>query len=137
MTGADELLGLARAARRERRLEEAAELYRSAMDALDGAAELMRAAHTARQLAEVEMELGRMEEASLRIAEVLLYYRGREVPRLEMANTLRVAALVDERRGFREEARMLWTEARDMYAREGIQTGVAEAQQRLARLANA
>lgn len=137
MKGADDLLALAKAAKRERRLEQAAEFYRRAVDLLDSSGDLMRAAHSARHLAEIEMEAGHLEEASLRIAEVLLFYRGREVSRLEMANTLRVAALIDERRGFRQEARQLWSEAREMYAREGIQTGVAEAQQRLARLASA
>lgn len=137
MTGADDLLALAKAARRERRLEQAAEFYRRAVNVLDHSGDFLRAAHSARHLAEIEMEAGHLEEASLRIAEVLLFYRGREVARLEMANTLRVAALIDERRGFRDEARQLWREVRAMYAREGIQAGVAEAQQRLARLANA
>lgn len=137
MTGADELVLRAKAAVRTRRLDEAAELYWRALDAFEASGQPMRAAQMATHLAEVELEADRLEEASLRIAEVLLFYRGREVPRLDMANTLRLAALVDEKRGFRDEARRFWSEAREMYAREGVHTGVAEAQRRLARLANA
>ena len=137
MTGADDLLALAKAAERERHLEQAAEFYGRAMRLLDDAGELMQAAQAARQLAELEMQMGRLDDAALRIANVLLMYRAREVPRLEMANTLRVAALIDIERGFRDEARQFWSEARAMYAREGAEKGMAEAQRWLARLANA
>ena len=137
MIGPDDLVDLAKAAERERRLQQAAEFYQRAIDQLDSAGDLMRAAHVARHLAEIELNGGNVEEASLRIAQVLLFYRGRQVPRLEMANTLRVAALIDEKRGFRDEAREFWIEALQMYAREGVDAGVAEAKRRLARLANA
>ncbi|HSU19948.1 MAG TPA: hypothetical protein VLI45_09425 [Acidobacteriaceae bacterium] len=137
MSGADELIARAKAAVRRRRLDEAAELYWRALEAFEASGQPMRAAHIARHLAEVELEAGRLEEASLRIAAVLLFYRGRQVRRLEMANTLRIAALIDEKRGFRDEARQLWSEVREMYAREGVEEGVAEARKRLVRLANA
>ena len=137
MTDGDDLIALGKDARRQGRLEDAAEYYRRAVDAFDAQGELMRGIHAVRQLAEIEMEAGRLEEASLRIAEVLLFYRGREVPRLEMANAVRVAAMVDEKRGFKEEARLLWSEVRELYEREGVRDGVVEAQRRLMRLANA
>ena len=137
MSGGDELVALGKTARRRGRLDDAAEYYRRAVDAYDAAGEWMRGVHAARHLAEIELEAGRPEEASLRIAEVLLFFRGREIPRLEMANALRVAALVDERRGFKDEARLLWSEARELYEREGVKDGVLEADRRLSRLANA
>ena len=137
MADGEQLVGLAKTAKRQGRLDDAAEYYRRAVEAFDDAGEGMRGIHAARHLAEIELDRGQLEEASLRIAEVLLFYRGREVPRLEMANALRVAALVDERRGFRDEARLLWMEARELYEREGVKDGVLEAHRRLTRLANA
>jgi tetratricopeptide (TPR) repeat protein len=137
MTDGEHLVSRGKAAKRRGQLKDAAEYYRRAVDAFDAVGDLMRGIHAARHLAEIDLDAGHLEEATLRIAEVLLFYRGREVPRLEMANTLRVAALVDQRRGFRDEARLLWCEARSLYEREGVKDGVVEADRWLMRLANA
>lgn len=137
MRNGAELVALGEAARRRRRLDDAAGHFRRAVEAFEDAGEWMRAAKAARCLAEVELEAGSIEAACSEIAAVLLFYRGREVPRLEMAHALRVAAMTDERKGFSNEARHLWGQARELYAREGVAARVTEAERRIRRLGNA
>ena len=83
------------------------------------------------------IKAGDAERASECILEVLRFYRGQEVGRLEMANTLRVAGLAEEDCGRRKEAFAHWTEAREGYLAEGIDAGVTEADRRMKSLAAA
>jgi tetratricopeptide (TPR) repeat protein len=131
MANGDALVELAVIARREGRLKECADRYQQAADTFDSAGELMRGAHAKRHAAEVLLKTGDADGACAGILAVLEFYRTREVGRLELANTLRVAGLAEEGRGEVKAAREFWMEARGLYAAEGIFAGVAEADRRL------
>jgi hypothetical protein len=123
--------GWAKKAFKEGRFADCADFYRRAAEVFDAAGEFMRGAHAARHQAEALIKAGHAERASECILEVLRFYRGQEVGRLEMANTLRVAGLAEEGCGRREEALAHWTEAREGYLAEGIDAGVTEAERRM------
>ena len=53
---------------------------------------------------------------------------------LDHANAVRPMAILKEELGAIEEARALWRRARDFYRAAGIEAGVAESTDRLARL---
>src|SRR5258705_82111 len=53
---------------------------------------------------------------------------------LDLANAIRPLAILREDAGAVEEAKRLWTEARDLYAAVDVAPGVAECSSRLARL---
>jgi hypothetical protein len=131
MADGDALVELATVARREGRLKDCADLYVQAADAFDSNGELMRGAHARRHVADVLVGAGDACAARAIILRVLEFYRTREVGRLELANTLRVAGLAEEGCGGRDVARLIWTEARDLYAAEGIDAAVAECDRRL------
>ena len=131
MASGEASVELAKVARREGRLKECADLYRQATEAFDSAGELMRGAHAARHEAEVLWKTGDAEGACKVILAVLAFYRTREVGRLELANTLRVAGLAEEGRGGWDAARAFWAEARGLYEAEGIDVAVAECERRV------
>jgi hypothetical protein len=91
----------------------------------------MRGAHSARHEAEVLWKTGDADGASTVILAVVEFYSAREVGRLELANTLRVAGLAEEGRRGRDAARAFWAEARGLYEAEGIDVAVAECERRL------
>jgi tetratricopeptide (TPR) repeat protein len=123
--------GWAKKARLEGRFAESADFYRRAAEVFDAAGEFMRGAHAARHQAEALLKAGDATGASACILEVVRFYRGTDVGRLEMANALRVAGLAEEDCGRRDEARAFWAEAREGYIAEGIDAGVAEAERRM------
>jgi tetratricopeptide (TPR) repeat protein len=127
--------GWAKKAWKEGRFAECADFYRRAAEVFDAAGEFMRGAHAARHRAEALIKAGDAKRASECILEVVRFYRGQEVGRLEMANALRVAGLAEEDCGRRDEARAFWAEAREGYLAEGIDAGVAEADRRMKILA--
>ena len=55
-------------------------------------------------------------------------------PPLDVANAVRPLAILSEEAGDTEAARRLWEEARDLYEACGVQAGVDECSERLARL---
>jgi hypothetical protein len=131
MASGETLVELAKSERRAGRLKECSDVYGQAADAFDFAGELMHGAHAKRHAAEVLLQTGDAAGACAGILAVLGFYRGREVGRLEMANTLPVAGLAEEGRGGLDAARAFWGEARELYLAEGIDAGVAECQRRL------
>jgi hypothetical protein len=131
MANGEALVERAKGERRAGRLRECADLYQQAADAFDFNGEVMRGAHAKRHAAEVLLHTGDAAAAHARILAVLGFYREREVGRLELANTLRVAALAEEGCGHVAEARMFWEETRGLYEAEGIDPGVAECERRL------
>jgi len=125
-----ELVELGQQARNEGRIGEALELYVSAADLLLEGEELVRWAHALRHVADLQLQQGRVEEARQSIEAVTVFYRTNGTGALEMANTLRIAALVEEVAGKNEVATDLWSEAADLYAECGVEAGVAEARRR-------
>jgi hypothetical protein len=134
MASGEALVERAKGERRAGRLKECADLYRQAADAFDSKGDLMRGAHAKRHAAEVLLQTGDAAGACAGILAVLEFYREREVVRLELANTLRVAGLAEEGCGRRDAARVFWAEARGLYGAEGIDVAVVEADRRLKRL---
>jgi hypothetical protein len=55
-------------------------------------------------------------------------------PALDLANALRSFAILKQRTGALDDARRLWTEARDLYAEAGVWEGVVESETRLGQL---
>jgi hypothetical protein len=135
MASGEALVERAVSERRAGRLKECAALYQKAADMFDSTGELMRGAHARRHAAEVLWKTGDADGACVRILAVLEFYRTREVGRLELANTLRVAGLAEEGCSRRDAARVFWAEARGLYEAEGIDVAVAECERRLKGLA--
>jgi hypothetical protein len=131
MAGGEDLVERAKSERRAGRLKECAALYQKAADMFDSTGELMRGAHAKRHAAEVLLHTGDAAGACAGILAVLEFYREREVVRLELANTLRVAGLAEEGCSRRDAARVFWAEARGLYEAEGIDVAVAECDRRL------
>jgi len=92
-------------------------------------------AHTVRHLGDVRRHLGQHEDAHSCYDEALSIYR-RETGAnpLDVANALRPFAILREKQGDLESARAFWREARELYQSQGIDAGVVEASQALARL---
>lgn len=91
-------------------------------------------AHALRHLVEIHTGAGRHELADAFISEALELYRPmRDLPPLELANTLRPLALLREAQGRLDEARDAWEQARVLYEATGIEAGVAECDAHLRR----
>ena len=107
---------------------EAAALYRA-----EGY--VLRLAHAVRHLGDIHRESKRPDLAESSYREALDLYRGHEeTSPLELANALRGLAILKDDAGETEAARLLWEEARELYASVNVEAGVAESSRRLARL---
>ena len=96
--------------------------YIEAIKLLRAASEPIRLAHTLRHVGDISSELGHHAQARTHITEALNIYRNhQEVAPLELANTLRVLALNEER-----HLRIIWQEAGVLYAAAGITVGLNE-----------
>ena len=98
--------------------------------------DLARLATALRHLGDVHRRAGRLRESHACYAEALSLYDGTDTgpPPLEYANTVRPMAILKEALGEADAARALWRQARDLYRASGIDAGVAECEERLARL---
>ena len=133
MSSVDEFVELARAARKNGKLEEAAELYEFVAGKCEAAEAPRKAGHARRHAAELLMQAGKIGEAQAAIAWVVDLYRSEgDVPELEMANALRVQGLAAEKAGNLALGIDAWGEAGRLYKIEGVQAGVEEAMQRIA-----
>ena len=93
-----------------RSYEEAAAIYRQQGDALS-------LAHTIRHIGDIHQDAGRWELAGPCYDEALTLYRAsRGARRSDLANAVRSMAIQKEHSGDLERARLLWKEARDLYA---------------------
>lgn len=119
--------GLAQIDRDEGRPFDALPRYQAALELCRERGAPGPLAHTARHLGELLVELGRLGEAEPLLTEALALHRSDESSgRLRLANALRPVALLREAQGRADDARSLWREARELYAAEGIDTGVEE-----------
>jgi hypothetical protein len=100
MVQVDEWVKMAREARREGRLADAAELYEFVAGKCEEAEAPLKGAHARRHAAELLLEAQDVAAAQKAIGRVLELYREEgDIPPLEMANALRVKGLVDEAAG--------------------------------------
>ncbi len=103
----------------------AASIYRSTSDPL-------RLAHTIRHVGDILRGDGRPEEAKPYYEEAVgIYRQDRASSTLDVANALRGFALLNEDLRDMEQARVLWREARQIYAAAHVQAGVEESAERL------
>jgi len=111
--------------------EEALRCYLEAMAAADKEGDLKAQMHHGRHAADLYRELGKYDEAYILINVTLGFYRENAPGDLELANTLRVAALIDSMLEENGRASELWREAGVLYAKSGIQVGADEADRQL------
>lgn len=108
--------------------EEAVAIFRTEADALT-------LAHAVRHLGDIRRNRKEFEEARACYDESLAIYRAhRESPPLDVANALRGHALLKSQIGAIQESARLWQEAGALYESLGIEAGVAESRDNLARL---
>ncbi len=133
---AGSLAGLGQIERDLRNDRAAIECYREAVGIQRGHPDRLRLAHTVRHLADVLREAGLLEEARTGYEEVLeIYRRHPETRALDLANAIRGFALLRGNAGDPEDAKSLWSEARDLYQSCDVKAGVEESERRIAQLA--
>jgi tetratricopeptide (TPR) repeat protein len=107
--------------------------YRSAAELYRVRNESMKVAHAVRHVADILREMGKLDEAEPFTMEAITIYRSQEpLPRMSLANALRVAALLKEEEQTPDEALRFWTEAKELYEFEGIHAGTAESELHIA-----
>ena len=115
--------------------DEALKLYEEGVTVSRAVDDPLLLAHTIRHLGQLHHDAGRVEDAERCYREALEIYRGNDdAPPLDVANAVRPLAILQDEAGEVEAARRLWQEARDLYAACGVQAGVDECSERLARL---
>lgn len=129
------LKGLGQIERDLGRGDAALPLYEEAVALCREAGEPLALAHTIRHLGDVHLEAGRLELAEPCYREALALYRGNErTAALDLANAIRPLALLKEQKGEVREARLLWAEAKELYAGVDVAAGVAESSRHIAHL---
>ena len=118
------------------RHEAALACYEQSVAAARRADDPLRLAHAVRHLGDVHRHGGRLAEAEACYEEALSLYarHAASAAALDHANALRPMAILKEELGQVGQARLLWKHARDLYSAVGIEAGVAECADHLARL---
>jgi tetratricopeptide (TPR) repeat protein len=131
----DALKGLAQIRRDMGQGEAALPLYEEAVAHCRGENDSLLLAHTVRHLGDIHQDAGRLDLAETCYREALALYRAdAKTDQLDLANTLRPFGILQEMQGKSADAIAAWTEARDIYAKLGIEVGVAEGTKRLKKL---
>jgi len=95
----------------------------------------LRLAHAVRHVADIYRHEGHADLAERCYQEALDIYRNNpNTKQLDLANAIRGYAALKSDAGDRRQARLLWQEARDLYAAVDVKEGVAESTRRLALL---
>ena len=132
---AEALCGLAQAERDIGALGPASHQYANATVLYREIGPPVRLAYALRHEADVLREMCRPAEAEPLYLEAETIYRqlGGETV-LDLANTLRGLALVNETTGNIDQSKKLWSEARKLYADCHVQAGVSECDRKLSQL---
>ncbi len=132
---AEALCGLAQAERDIGALGAASHQYANATVLYREIGPPAKLAYALRHEADVLREMCRPAEAEplYREAEAIYRQRGGQAV-LDLANTLRGLALVNEITGNMDQAKKLWNEARKLYADCHVQAGVSECDKKLSQL---
>lgn len=113
----------------------AARHYRDAVAILRSGDQPLVLAHTIRHLGDILRERGELDEAVPCLSEALeIYRRHKEAAPLDVANAIRVYALLKGSMGNAQESAELWREAGDLYQSLGLEAGVSESKERIASL---
>ncbi|HXI23534.1 MAG TPA: tetratricopeptide repeat protein [Pyrinomonadaceae bacterium] len=128
----DALKGLGQIARDAGGLNQALSLYEDAVKLCREVDDALLLAHTIRHVGDIHQDMKREDLAAPCYEEALAIYRSREqTSTLDLANAVRPFALLKEHTGAIEEAKQLWSEARDLYATANVQEGVKECSRHL------
>ena len=96
-------------------LESALRFYEEAVTQCRHLRDLQAFAHTLRHLGEVRLELRHLARAQEHLRDALDIYRSQPATTpLDLANTVRPLAICLEHQGARDQARLLWSEGRDL-----------------------
>lgn len=114
--------------------QEALGSYQKALVLQEKAESDLRVAHVLRHLAEMEMELGRKTEAGDYFKRShAIYESSSKGSEMDMANFYRAYALFhEEMNEDQKQAHELWSQARGIYEKYGIEEGIKEADSHLA-----
>ena len=134
MTLAAELVSQGRQARKEGKFSLARERYAEAATVCREQNDTLAYAHALRHIADIYQEESNFVEAKALYEEALELYRGNLATRLlDLANTVRPYALLNERLGNSDLAKTLWEEARHLYGSLRLEAGISECEAHLAR----
>lgn len=115
--------------------EAALACYEEAVQAARRAGHPLRLAHAARHLGDAHRKAERPAAAEACYAEALALYGAQDdPPALDHANALRPMAILKETQGQVDDAKALWRRARTLYRSAGVEAGVDECTEHLARL---
>ena len=135
MRSATELIADGRKARIENRLVEARSLYAEAAQLYRDENNTLAYAHTIRHIADMYLDESRLRDAQPLYEEALKLYRSNlHTKVLDLANTVRPYALVNEGLDKFKVATQFWQEARNLYASLGLEVGIKECETHLERL---
>lgn len=131
---AQALLMIGQIERDEDRYEAAVVPYEEAVSILRKNANTASLAHAVRHLADLETERKHYHSAEAYYVEALSLYDALEsVAPLTLANALRAYAVLKDHLEETKQARALWSRTKSLYEEAGIEAGVEECAQRLAR----
>jgi tetratricopeptide (TPR) repeat protein len=131
---AEALCGLAQAERGIGNPEAAAHHFANAAVLYRELGQRERFAYAIRHQADILREMGKEIEAEPLYREAEEIYRQFGEPAtLDLANTLRGLALVNEAAAKMDTSKALWQEARELYSKCSVEAGVAECDERLSR----
>jgi tetratricopeptide (TPR) repeat protein len=137
MAAAAEAISQGRQARKEGNLSVARAHYAEAAKILREQNDTLAYAHAIRHIADIYQQECNLSEAKPLYEEALEIYRGNlGTVLLDLANTVRPYALLNESLGNADFARKLWEEARQLYASLRLQVGVSECEDHIGRLNN-
>ena len=122
----------ARQAAAEGRAGDARNAYaRAAALSRESGAPLLQA-HALRHLSDLDRQADHLEQALAHAEQAAALYRANgKGTSADLANALRLKGLALDGLRKPEQARTVWTEARDLYARAEVADGVAECERRL------
>jgi len=111
------------------------ESYKNALILAEVDSEEEQVAHITRHIADVECEIGDLKSSMSHYEKALSYYR-RNVSKysLSYANTIRGLALLKEKTVDYSDAKKLWKEAKSVYEKLKVDTGIKECIMRLKKL---
>jgi tetratricopeptide (TPR) repeat protein len=133
MPTAAELISKGREERKEHRLSAARAYYAEAAQIYRNEKNPLAYAHTIRHIADMHLDESNYAEAKPLYEEALEIYRSNlDTKLLDLANTVRPYALLNERAGNRDAAMQSWKEARNLYASLRLDVGVDECNAHLA-----
>jgi tetratricopeptide (TPR) repeat protein len=132
---AAEAVSLGRHAQNQKNLSVAREHYSAAARAYRDENDVLAYAHTIRHIADTYLGEANLDEAKPLYEEALEIYRSNlNTKLLDLANTVRPYALLNERAGEFDRARQFWREAGNLYGSLRIEAGVEECESRLVKL---